>query len=341
MSITIKKRFHENLTFEKLLEAHYRASKHKRNKKEILEYEMDLETNLVNLESNIRGGNYQLGKYRVFVVYEPKERVIKSLPYVDRIVHQWYIEEFIKPFILPRFILDTYACIPNRGTHKAVDKLQRFMRKKKRENSHYYILKCDIRKFFDSIDKYVLYEIIKKYMKEKELYEFTKKLIFDQSGEKGIPIGNYTSQYFANIYLNELDQFIKNQLRLEYYVRYMDDFILLLDSKEEAKRCKENINTFLNQYLKLELNAKSRYYPNAMGIDFCGYRIFPTHRLIRTRSKTKMKRIICKWKRLQQEGKWNQTMTRASYQSWLGHAKHANCYRLTKKMSFLFFSLNG
>lgn len=341
MSITIKKRFYENLTFEKLLEAHYRASKHKRNKKEILEYEMDLETNLVNLESNIRNGGYQLGTYRVFLVYEPKERVIKSLPYVDRIVHQWYIEEFIKPFILPRFILDTYACIPNRGTHKAVDKVQKYMRKKKRENSNYYILKCDIKKFFDSIDKYVLYEIIKKYMKEKELYEFTKKLVFDQSGEKGIPIGNYTSQYFANIYLNELDQFIKHQLRVEYYVRYMDDFILLLDSKEEAKQYKKGINIFLKQQLKLELNAKSRYYPSAMGIDFCGYRIYPTHRLIRTRSKIKMKRMICRWKRLNQVGTSNQTMMEASYQSWLGHVKHANCFRLTKKMSVLFCSFHG
>ena len=126
MPKSIKKLFNEKLDFVLFVEAHNRAKKNKMSKKEVLKYELDLETNLVNLIRQIKNGTYKIGKYRSFKVYEPKERLIKSLPYRDRIVHQWYVEEFIKPFIVPRFISDTYACIEGRGTHKAVFKLQKY-----------------------------------------------------------------------------------------------------------------------------------------------------------------------------------------------------------------------
>lgn len=137
MSITIKNQFIKKLTFSKLYEAHLRASKGKRNKKEVLLFEMDLETNLGNLYNQLRNGTYQLGAYREFKVYEPKERVIKSLPYRDRIVHQWYIHEFIKDYVTPRFIKDSYACIDGRGTHLAVSNLQKYMRIMKRRYGNY------------------------------------------------------------------------------------------------------------------------------------------------------------------------------------------------------------
>ena len=153
MPKTINNVFIKKLTFEKMIEAHYRAVKGKRNKKEIINYEIDLETNITNLIENIKNNTYKQGKYREFVVYEPKERLIKSLPYQDRIVHQWYVEEFIKDYYYKRFIKDTYACIKNRGTHKAVENVQRYMRKKKRNNKDYYVLKCDIKKYFYNIKK--------------------------------------------------------------------------------------------------------------------------------------------------------------------------------------------
>lgn len=126
---------------------------------------------------------------------------------------------------------------------------------------------------------------MKKYISDTKLLAFTKILIFDGTGNVGIPIGNYTSQYFANIYLNKLDRYVKDTLRIKYYVRYMDDFVMLVKTKEEAKELKQKINLFVNEELELELNNKSKYYPNSMGADFCGYRIFETHRLLRNSSK--------------------------------------------------------
>ena len=285
MCRTIKNCFDDKLTYIKLYEAHRRASFNKRNKKELLMFEVDLESNLTNLYNSIKKGTYKLGKYREFLIYEPKLRSIKSLPYIDRVVHQWYIEEFIKPYIIPRLVKDTYACIDGRGTHQAAVNMQRYMRIMKRNHGSYYILKCDIKKFFYNINKEILFNIMKKYISDTKLLAFTKILIFDGTGNVGIPIGNYTSQYFANIYLNKLDRYVKDTLRIKYYVRYMDDFVMLVKTKEEAKELKQKINLFVNEELELELNNKSKYYPNSMGADFCGYRIFETHRLLRNSSK--------------------------------------------------------
>lgn len=331
MSKTIKKSFCENLTFIKLLEAHNRASKGKHEHPNVIRFEMDLESNITNLLFKIKNKQYHAGKYHEFYVYEPKKRLIKSLPYVDRVVHQWYVEEFIKPHFLPRFISTTFACLENKGVHKSVEETQKYMRMMKRNYGTYYILKCDIHKYFYSIDKEILFQILKRNMKDKELIEFTKRLIFDDNEPKGIPIGNYTSQYFANVYLNELDHYVKENLRVKCYVRYMDDFILMVKSKEEAIQFKQQIEAFLWERLELVLNKKSGYYPNKMGIDFCGYRIFETHRLLRKRSKAKMKKNIKKWNRFYLEDTLDVAKVIQRWNSWYGHAMHANTYTLITK----------
>ncbi|MDD4718313.1 MAG: hypothetical protein PHY00_00650 [Bacilli bacterium] len=202
MPKTIKNSFNDKITFIKLYEAYNRARKNKGNKKEILLYTMDLETNLSNLLKRLQEGKYKLGKYREFKIYEPKERIIKSLPFEDRIVHQWVVHEFIKPYYIPRFLNTSCACIDGKGTHYVVKTLQDFMKRMKINNGNYYILKCDISKFFYNIDKSILYNIISKRVSDKKLLSLIKILIFDDGEEVGIPIGNYTSQYFANIYLN-------------------------------------------------------------------------------------------------------------------------------------------
>ena len=164
----IKNCFLEKLTFEKLLQAELRARKNKGNKKEILLFQMDLETNILKLLEELKNGTYKLGKYREFIIKEPKERIIRALPYKDRIVQQWYIEEFIKPYYIPRMIVDTYACIENRGTLKAVNKVQKYMRKIKKEFPNYYVLQCDIRKFFFSINRNILFNILKRNIKDNQ-----------------------------------------------------------------------------------------------------------------------------------------------------------------------------
>ena len=331
MSKSIKKVFYEKITFEKLLQAHNRAKKGKTFKEEILKFEVDLETNIINIINEIKSGSYKIGNYKTFIIYEPKERIIKSLPYKDRIVHQWYVEEFIKPYFLPRFINDTYACIPNRGTHKAIYKLQKYMRIKKRNFNDYYILKCDIKKYFYSIDKNILLNILKKYIKDNDLIDFSKILIYDGE-EVGIPIGNYTSQFFANIYLNELDQYVKHILKVHYYLRFMDDFILLVKDKEEAKILLKKISIFINNELKLELNNKTRYYTNKMGVDFCGYIIHEKYILIRKRSKKKIKKNIKKWNKLYENDSLDIKKVRLQFNSWVNHSRHANTYNLRIKL---------
>lgn len=148
----------------------------------------------------------------------------------------------------------------------------------------------------------------------------------------GIPIGNYTSQFFANIYLNELDQYVKRELKVKFYVRYMDDFILLLDIKKDCIIALDKIRTFLCKNLKLDLNDKSRYYPNKMGVNFCGYRIFSTHKLLRVQSKKTIKKNIKKWNKLYSNNKLDVKHSMLSLNSWIGHDTHCNSYKLQQKM---------
>ena len=332
----IKNCFYKNLTFEKLMEAHKRARKHKTYKTELIDFELNLENNIINLRNRILTNTYRVGKYHSFKVYEPKERIIKALPYTDRIVHQWYVEEFVKPYIMPKFINQTFACIPERGTHKAVEQVEQYMREFKRNYGDFWVLKCDVSKFFYSIDPYILLSILQnKYIEDSALLEFTKILLFDSrdpDDKIGIPIGNYTSQFFANIYLNELDQYVKRTLHVKYYVRYMDDFILLAKTKNDCIMLLDKISYFLNNTLHLKLNSKSRYYPYSMGVNFCGYRIFTTHRLLRKSSKQKIKKNVNSWNKSYNNNSLDLDFAMQSLNSWLGHVQHCNAYKLKTKV---------
>ena len=331
----IKNMFYQKLTFNKMLEAHKRARQHKAYKDEVIKFEFNLENNLINLINNKKNKTYKLGKYFTFKVYEPKERIIQALPYKDRIVHQWYVEEFIKPFIVPKFINTSFACLENKGTHKAVETVQHHMQIMKRNYDNFWILKCDIKKFFYNIHPYTLFNIVKKYISDKNLLHLTQILIFNgpiDDTKVGIPIGNYTSQFFANIYLNELDQYVKRDLKIKYYTRYMDDFILILKTKKDCIKYKKLIEDFIDKNLKLELNAKSRYYPYKMGVNFCGYRIFTTHRLLRVSSKKKIKKNIKKWNYQYHNNIIDYKYVIQSINSWLGHSSHCNSYKLQQKM---------
>lgn len=332
MCKTIKNSYDSKLTFEKLVNAYYRAIKNKSNKKEILKFGIDLETNISNLLMELKNETYKPSNYRTFIIYEPKERIIKSLPFRDRIVQQWYIEEFIKPYILPRFISTSCACIEKKGTLFSVNLCQKYMRIMKKNKGNYYVLKCDIKKYFYNINKDILYNIMKKYISDKKLLKLTYIFIYDDLSKVGIPIGNYTSQFFANIYLNEVDIYIKQVLKIKYYIRYMDDMIILLNNKEECILVKNEIEKFISENLKLELNYKSRYYPSKMGVNFCGYRIYETHKLLRDRSKKKIKKQIKLWNKLYLKNKLNYNKMIIHWNSWRGHSKHCNSYNFKVKM---------
>ena len=332
MPRSLKEKYDDHLTFDALLAAHKRACKTKKNSKEVLKFEIDLETDLANLYKKLKNETYQMGKYREFIITEPKTRIIRSLPYIDRIVHQWYIYEFIKPYIVPRFIKDTYACIDGRGTHHAIDTLQKYMRAMRRKYGTYYIVKCDIKGFFYNIDREVLFKILKRIIRDKKLLALTHKFIYEKSCDtKGLPIGNYTSQYFANIYLNGMDHYLKEKIRLKYYVRYMDDFICLVEKEEEAKELLELIRNYVEEKLHVELNEKSSYFLNHFGVEFCGFHIYEDYRMLRKRSRKKMSKKIRKWNQLYKAGVLDLKEVLPSWNAWIAHSDHGSCYHLQEK----------
>lgn len=323
VSKTLRNCYYRKLTYENLYNAYLRACNNKGTKANVIRFGIDLETNLASIYDCLYNNRYKPSSYREFVIYEPKERLIKSLPFRDRIIHQWYVEEFIKPYIVPRFIKDTYACIVNRGVHEAARTLQSYMRKMKCKYGDYYIIKFDISKYFYSISKDVLFEIMSKYISDKYLLNLTKSIIYDNV-EYGLPIGNYTSQYFANIYLSELDYYVKFDLKIKYYCRYMDDFVILVSDKGRARGVFCLIENFVNNKLKLKLNRKSRYYPSKFGCDFCGYVIYEEYKKLRKRSIKEMKKKIKLW----EDGKVGYETVLASFVSWKGHASHCDSKRI-------------
>ncbi len=324
--------FYPKLKFKNMLEAYDRASKEKHYNKEVILYEMDLASNLVSVLKELYAGTYKTSEYRAFTIYEPKERIIKALPFKDRVVQQWYVEEFIKPIFLPKFIEDTYACIPTRGVHQAVKKLRKYAYNKNKENKDFYYLKCDISKFFNSIHRDTLYEIIQRYVKDSDFLKITKLLIYCDDGLIGIPIGNYTSQYFANIYLNILDHYVKEKLHIKYYVRYMDDFAIILDSKEECKEALNKIREFLEEKLKLKLNPKTNYFKAKQGINFCGYKVFADCTLLKKSNKKKIYKKVKIWNELYERKELNLKETYIRLTSWEGHAKNADTFYLRRNV---------
>lgn len=324
--------FYEKLKFSNMYNAYERAAKGKHKNKEVICFELDLANNILNILRELYSGKYRTGVYRKFKIYEPKERIIESLPFKDRIVQQWFVEEFIKPIFVPKFIQDTYACIENRGVHKCVKKLNRYMYNYKKKNPNFYILKCDVSKFFYSINKEKLYLIIKRYVKDKNFLELTKLLINNDNEKYGIPIGNYTSQYFANIYLNELDHFVKEKLNIKYYVRYMDDFALLLKDKNTCKETLNKITQFLENELDLKLNKKTNYFKQNQGINFCGYKIFSSHILVKKENIKKAKRKIKKWNKLYEQKKLQFKETTTKLNAWLGHVQNADTFNLVNNV---------
>lgn len=335
--------YDQALTFNKIRNAFYRTSKCKKRKSDRIKFELYLEDNIIDIYKKLKNQTYEVGRYNVFKVYEPKERIIYSLPFYDRVIQQLYVYEYIMPYMIPKFISGSYACIPKKGLHICVSDLQKNMRIAARIWNNPYFVKYDISKFFYSINREILYNIIKKYYKDKKFLNLTKKFIEANMGEgskKGIPIGNYTSQYFANIYMNELDQYIKKELKIKYYIRFMDDGILIVENKQKAKEVLEKISGFVSKKLDLKLNNKTCYFPVKNGCVFCGYRIYNNYKLIKRANINRVKKRIRKWNNKWKAGiydfeKWNQ-----SFNAWRGYSVHADSYKLIeslrKKMEYIY-----
>ncbi len=337
-------------SFENLYLAYLKARECKRYKSEILKFSYHLENNLLNLRKELLDQNYKHGSYRTFIVNDSKKRIIKAAPFRDRVVHH-ALCNLIEPIFDRGFIYDSYACRKNKGTHKTIKRLESFIRsisdhiKNKAIPEDVYCLQCDISKYFANIDHEILIKLIEKKVKDKKTLWLISKIVESSYKCKflenllefrlvGIPIGNLTSQLFANIYLNELDQFIKHKLHKKYYLRYMDDFIILNNNKKELHQARALIQDFLKNKLKLKFHPKkANIFLAKRGINFLGYIIFKNYKLLR---KSTVKRFIKRVKILKK--KINKKLITGerynrSIQSWLAYAKFGNSWRLRKNLA--------
>jgi len=328
---THKNLFQKVCKYENLYNAYLKARKGKNEIAEVLKFTYNLENELLKLQNELKNQTYKTGKYRHFIIFEPKERKISALPFRDRIVHH-AICNIIEPVFEKCFIYDSYACRKGKGTHAGANRIQKFIRK---SGNNYYVLKCDVSKYFPSVNHEILKQIIRKKIADRKLLHLLDNIM--DSAEKGIPIGNLTSQLFANIYLNKLDEYVKYELKIKYYLRYMDDFVILHESKQYLHEVKEKIRTFLAS-MKLTLHPKkANIFPITLGVDFLGYRIFNPYRLVR---KSTVKRFLKNTKtklRKYDSGAINFDKLMESFNSWEAYMSHANSYGLKNDLHQRYF----
>ena len=279
--------FEQLCSMENLLLAAYNASKGKRKRDEVIKFEANLADNLRQLQEELQTRTYTTSQYSVFIKYEPKRREIYKLPYRDRVV-QWAIMQVLEPIWTPTFTADTYACIKGRGIHSLLQKIRKDLREDPAGTR--YCLKLDVRKFYPSIDHDTLKMVVRKKIKDPDVLWLLDDII---DSAEGVPIGNYISQFFANLYLSELDHQIKEFIGVRYYYRYADDIVVLSDSKQYLSGVLVFINDYLNNERLLDIKRNYQIFPvDVRGIDFVGYVIYHTHCLARKRNK----KGLCRYK---------------------------------------------
>ena len=273
--------------------------------------------NILDLHNDLKNKTYRHGPYHAFNISDPKPRNIHKATVRDRLLHH-AIYRILYPYFDKKFINDSYSCRLNKGTHKAIDQFKRYFYKVSKNNTKQcWILKCDIRKFFASIDHQILQYTVVKYIPDSDINWLLSGLInsFHTEPGKGLPLGNLTSQLLVNIYMNEFDQYVKHKLKAKYYIRYVDDFVLVSHDKTALLTNIRYIICYLNSELKLSLHpGKVSINTFSSGIDFLGWVNFPDHRVLRTTTKRRMLKNL--------SGK--------SLPSYLGLLKWGNTHKIRK-----------
>ncbi len=297
----------EIFTFENLYEAYKGCRKSKQHKGEVIRFEANLSVNITNLMNDIISKKYKLGEYRIFFIYEPKKRVIEALPFKDRVVIKCFCDVVLRNKIEKKLIYDNAACRIEKGTTFAIKRLEKFLKDeyRKENNNNIYYLKCDITKYFPSIDHEILLNLLKKIGFSEDEMWMIEKLIKEQPNDAniGLPLGNQSSQWFALLYLNVIDRFVKEVLKIKGYIRYMDDMILIHRDKKYLQYCLKEIENKCTNDLKLSLNQKTQIGVVRNGIDFLGYRHILNEngsitRKLRASSKQRLKRHLKTLKKL-------------------------------------------
>ncbi len=331
----------ETLTsFENLYAAARKARRGKRAKAAVERFEFELERNLVELRRSLLDETYRPGTFHTFTISDPKPRLISAAPYRDRIVHHGLCN-VLEPIFERSFIFDSYACRRGKGTHAAVDRYSSFARRNR------YVLKCDVRKFFPSVDHQILLAQLARKIKDPKVRRLAERIVGHsnpqeevpgffpgddlftvQDRPRGIPIGNQTSQFFANVYLDPLDHFVKERLRCRYYVRYCDDFVILDNDKRRLSEIRDAVEDCLLG-LRLWLHPRKRSISRVEdGLRFLGYRVWPDHRRLDRSGVVRFCRRLRTYQRLYRSGRLSGAELTQRIRAWIGHACHADTWRL-------------
>lgn len=328
------KGLHEKMyTFDNANISFHKAAENKRFHEEVLAFSMSKEDELLRACEEVETLTYSQGPYTVFKVWEPKERLIMALPFYDRVV-QHMIVNAIGPVFEERFYCHSYACREGKGMHAASNQLYKWLYELMVvQGLRIYAFKGDISKYFASIPHDGLKDENRRCIGDKKALYLMDNII-DRNGilpdGVGIPVGNLTSQLFANVYGNRLDKFIKHTLHIKYYVRYMDDFIILSPDLNQLKEWEKRIEEFLEEEMKLHINPKSTILYAGNGVDFCGYIHHPTYRKVRKGSVRRLKKDVKHLK----AGELDRETFNRKYQSRLGHMGHADTYHVTKAIEY-------
>lgn len=350
-NIKIKNVFDEIFSIDNLYAALEDASQGRRYNKDALVYNLDAWAMVQEIRNEIFNGTYSIDRYYIFYVYEPKKRMIMSISFKHRIV-QWAIYRVINPVLVKGYIEDSYGCIPGRGSLSAMQRLKYWVVMASRKEEQWFYLKLDISKYFYRISHRVLKKILAKKIKDKRLLKVLYSIIDcehtpfglplgrspgdvpleERLFDVGMPIGNLLSQLFANVYLNELDQYCKRELQIRFYIRYMDDVIILCNSKLQLRIWKDQIEQFLLQELELHLNKKTCIRPIGQGIEFVGYRIWADRVVIRKSTTLRIRRALRGMAAKYTDYKITMQDFSETLQSYLGMLEHCDSDALINKI---------
>ena len=325
--------YKEICSYENLFLAFNHAKKSKTKRRYVKRFQKNLRRNLLKLSDELSSQTYKPNKLTTFILRDPKTRKISKSAFRDRVVHH-ALCNLIVPLLERVFIYDSYANQIGKGTLKAIERFDNFKRKISKNNTRKcFVLKADIKHYFKEIDHQILVNIIKRKIKDKKVIWLIKQILSVNNKTKGMPLGNLTSQFFANLYLNELDTFVKHKLKAKYYIRYVDDFVILHESKERLEKLKLEINSFLIEGLKIELYpSKSNVLKLDSGINFLGLRIFYHHKLLR---KTNLRNFDKKFNNLRilfNEGIISKEKALGSLEGWMAYCSHANTHKYRKHL---------
>ena len=298
------------------------------------EFKLHYESYLLQIHNELASLTYQHGEYSTFYIYEPKQRLVLAAPIKDRVVHH-ALHDVIEPMIDKKYIFDSYACRKDKGTHKAISRAQKFLQ------ANEYVMHLDVKKYFPSINHETLKCILKRHIKDQQVLALFDTIINSPHKEKkdvqvdlfceekkGLPIGNLTSQFLANLYLNELDQYVKHVLKIKYYVRYMDDFVVFGNDKEELLQTEKEIISFCIKKLQLSLHLKGGIKRYSEGFGFLGFRIFRKHKRLKS---VCINRYLQKYKKKSKaiaKGMMPQEDLQRSIDTWQNHISFGDTLRL-------------